>query len=271
MTARFFVDAPLHADTELTLPAGAARHVQVLRLQPGAPLRLFDGSGGEWSATVTHMGRSEVRARVGAHAAVERELARHITLAVGMPANERMDALVEKATELGAAAFVPLMCERAVLRLQGERAARKLAHWRGIAIAACEQSGRTRLPVLAEVAPLGDWLQALGAAPGAAPDAARWVLSAPRAGDPARGPAARRAASAQRQVASLPEALAALAPGAALCVLSGPEGGLSAAEEARALRLGFTPVTLGPRVLRADTAPLAVLAALAALEPGAAP
>lgn len=243
MPHRFFVDSLLRPDTELELPAGPARHVQVLRLQPGAALTLFDGRGGEFAASVMQMGRSEVRVRVGAHDAVDRELARPVTLALGMPANERMDSLIEKATELGAAAIVPLLCERSVLRLQGERALKKLAHWRGIAIAACEQSGRTRLPFLHPVAALPVWLQSLPP-----PDAgARWLLSL---GD-AQPLAVRSAALA--------------GPRSALVVLSGPEGGLTATEQALACRHGFVPVNLGPRVLRADTAPLAVLGALAGL------
>ncbi len=249
MSTRFFVDAPIAADTGMALPAGPARHVQVLRLQPGAPLRLFDGSGGEWDAVVTHMGRSEVRVRIGAHVAIERELARRVVLAIGVPANERMDALVEKATELGAAAIAPLMCERSVLRLQGERAARKLAHWRGVAIAACEQSGRTCIPQLHPVATLADWLRSLPAIGAAARRDARWLLSL------------------EPEAIGIADAIAVLAAArdAPVHVLSGPEGGLSPDEQALAQRAGFTPVGLGPRVLRADTAPLAALAAIGCL------
>jgi len=240
MSARLFVDLPLLTGSDLALPPGPARHVQVLRLQPGAGLTLFDGRGGEFAATVTHMGRSDVRVRVGAHDPVERELTLPVTLAVGMPANDRMDALVEKATELGVAAIVPLTSERSVLRLHAERAEKRLAHWRGVAIAACEQSGRTRVPVLSPVATLAAWLQALPP-PGAG---ARWLLSPGAAG------------------ALMPLAAAQGARREAVLVLSGPEGGLSTDEEALARRFGFTPVGLGARVLRADTAPLAVLACL---------
>ncbi|MEO6032551.1 MAG: 16S rRNA (uracil(1498)-N(3))-methyltransferase, partial [Burkholderiaceae bacterium] len=161
MPPRFFVDSPLQADATFTLPASAARHVQVLRLQPGAALTLFDGSGPEWDASVLRMGRSEVEVRLGACHAVERELARPVTLAWGMPANERMDAVIEKATELGAATLQPLVCERSVLRLSGERALKKRAHWQAVAVAACEQSGRTRVPRVAAVATLTDWLAGL--------------------------------------------------------------------------------------------------------------
>jgi 16S rRNA (uracil1498-N3)-methyltransferase len=238
MTLRLFVDLPLASAAEFALPAPAARHVQVRRLQPGQPLRLFDGRGGEWAATVTHMGRSEVRVAVGAHDAVERELPLAVTLAVGMPANERMDWLVEKATELGAAALQPLQCERSVLRLDGDRAARKVAHWQGVAVAAAEQSGRTRVPAVAPVRTLAAWLAGLPDAPGFT----RLVLSlAP-------------------DTPSLP---AAAVQAQALCLLSGPEGGFDAAELKAARGAGFAPVNLGPRVLRADTAPLAALAWLA--------
>ncbi|HEY0858607.1 MAG TPA: 16S rRNA (uracil(1498)-N(3))-methyltransferase [Albitalea sp.] len=236
MPARLHIDRPLSAGEIFSLPPGAARHVQVLRLQPGAPLTLFDGRDGEWSATVRRMGRSDVEVEVGTHEAVERELPCHVTLALGMPANERMDSLIEKATELGVAAIQPLHCERSVLRLSAERAHKKLEHWRGVAVAASEQSGRTRVPRIAEVMSLPGWLAALADAGGGAQ---RLVLSL-REATPFRPPAA-----LERAV-----------------FLSGPEGGLSSAEEDAARAAGFQPVSLGPRVLRADTAPLAVLAAI---------
>jgi 16S rRNA (uracil1498-N3)-methyltransferase len=240
MTApRIHIDRALAAGDAFELPAAQARHVQVLRLQPGAALLLFDGRGGEWTARVVRMGRSAVDVEVDVHVDVDRELARPVTLALGMPANERMDALVEKATELGVAAIQPLVCERSVLRLHGERALKKRAHWQAVAVAACEQSGRSRVPVVAPVAALADWLAGLPDA-GVASDAGhatRWLLS-PRNAAPLRAP---------------PD-------GSPVVCLSGPEGGLTEAEEGAACARGFTPVSLGPRVLRADTAPLAVLA-----------
>jgi len=243
MPARFFVEQPLLEDSELSLPSGAARHVQVLRLQPGASLTLFDGRGGESAATVAHMGRGEVRVRIGAHDTTDRELARPVTLALGMPANERMDTLIEKATELGVAAIVPLTCERSVLRLQGERAEKRLAHWRGVAIAACEQSGRTRVPALSPACALPAWLQALPTSG----TGARWLLSL---GD----------------APTLAQAAALAGRHDAVLVLSGPEGGLSPTEALLAQHCGFTRVGLGPRVLRADTAPLAVLSYLGLMD-----
>lgn len=239
MPPRFHVDVPLAAQHgSMALPSGAARHVQVLRLQPGAPIVLFDGRGGEWSATIDRIGRQEVQVTLGAFADIDRELPCRVTLAIGMPANDRMDALVEKACELGVAAIHPLVCERSVLRLAGERAERKVAHWAGVAVAACEQSGRTRVPAIAPVRTLPQWLASLPP-PGAQ---GRLLMSL----DGTR---------------PLMEMLAARP--AELVALSGPEGGLSAAEEALARAQGFEPVSLGARVLRADTAPLALLAGVA--------
>ena len=238
MPPRFFVDQALASPGELSLPPACARHVQVLRLQPGAVITLFDGSGDEWQAEVLAMGRSEVRVQLLSRQPAQRELAQDVTLAVVMPANDRMDGLVEKATELGVAGIQPLMGERSVLRLNAERAEKKVAHWRGVAIAACEQSGRSRPPRIAPVRTLAAWLQDLS--PADPLQERRWLLS-PGSAQP----------------------LAAQAAAPRTLVLSGPEGGLSAAEEDAARARGFVAMNLGPRILRADTAPLAVLAWLA--------
>ena len=247
MSARFFADMTLVTGQTVGLPDQTARHVQVLRLQPGDRITLFNnaghglrndqpGSEGEFEATVLRMGRSDVDVVIGAFTATAREAARAVHLVVGMPANERMDWLVEKATELGAASIQPVMSERSVLRLKAERADKKLAHWRGIATAASEQCGRNRLPLIHEIITLADWLKK-----GAAAGDARLLLSLREGTRPLHQ---------------------ATAGSAALTFLSGPEGGLSAAEEAAAMACGFSPVTLGPRVLRAETAPLACLALL---------
>ncbi len=241
--ARLHVELVLREGLEAALPAGAARHVQVLRLQPGAGVTLFDGGGCDWPAEILSIGRSEVRVRVAAPRPVDRELPLAVTLAIGMPANERMDWLVEKATELGVAGIQPLQCERSVLRLDGERAERRRAHWEAVAIAAAEQCGRARVPALRPVRRLADWL----AEPSQAADA-RFVLSL--------------AEGARPFCESLKPALQ---PGSALVLLSGPEGGLTEAEDRAARAAGWQPLTLGPRVLRAETAPLAVLGALTAL------
>ena len=145
------------ADAVVTLPAAAARHVQVLRLQPGDALVVFNGSdGADWPGEIVRMGRREVDVRLGAPLPVDRELACDVTIALGVPANDRMDALVEKAGELGAAAIQPLVCERSVVRLSGERAEAKRAHWQAVATAASEQCGRARVAVVRPVASLAE-------------------------------------------------------------------------------------------------------------------
>ena len=236
---RFYCPTPLLTDALLELPAGAARHVQVLRLQPGDAITLFNGEDNrEFDATVTRMGRSDVQVQVGAPHATTREPARRVHLAVGMPANDRMDWLVEKATELGVASIQPLMTERSVLRLSGERAEKKVTHWQSVAISACEQCGGNRVPTVHPVVTLAQWLKSL---PGASSASQRWLLSL-RAGSVA--------------LHATPFAQEAV-------FLSGPEGGLGATEEELALAQGFAPVSLGPRVLRAETAALAALTTLA--------
>lgn len=233
----------------VTLAAAAARHVQVLRLQPGDALVVFNGSdGADWPGEIVRIGRREVDVRLGAPLPVDRELACDVTIALGVPANDRMDALVEKAGELGAAAIQPLVCERSVVRVAGERAEAKRAHWQAVAAAASEQCGRARVAVVHPVALLPGWLASLPAA-----TEQRIVLSlAPSALDPERAFAggATQPPAGDRQRGAR----------ASVVVLSGPEGGLSAGEESAALARGFVAVGLGTRVLRADTAPLAWLA-----------
>ena len=239
MTARIYTDQTLATGISISLPPVAARHVQVLRFQPGNTLTLFNGQGdieGEFLGTVESMGRSDVQVTVGSFVVTQREANRAIHLAIGMPANERMDWLVEKATELGVASIQPLMTERSVLRLTGERADKKQAHWRGIAVAACEQCGRNRVPLIHGPGSLSDWLKSQGTT-----DDVRLLLSL--------------------QVGTRP-LVKATGGKQAMTFLSGPEGGLSAAEEATALAHGFAPVTLGQRVLRSETAPLACLSYL---------
>ena len=232
--------------------------MQVLRLQPGDALVLFNGDdGADWPAEIVRIGRREIDVRLGAPLSVRRELACEVTLAVGVPANDRMDALVEKASELGAAAIQPLVCERSVVRLSGPRAAAKRAHWQAVATAASEQCGRARVAGVRPVASFSAWLDALAPSD----SERRVVLSlAPSALDPAGalGADALRPSSAEAARSSAGHRRdAGRAP---VIVLSGPEGGLSPAEESAALARGFVAVSLGPRTLRADTAPLALLA-----------
>jgi 16S rRNA (uracil1498-N3)-methyltransferase len=237
---RFFVPTTLTAGAPLDLPAGPARHVQVLRMQPGETITLFNGeTDGEFDATIAHMGRSDVQVLLGAHHATQREPARAVHLVLGMPANDRMDWLVEKAGELGVASIQPLMTERSVLRLSGERAEKKVAHWRSVAVSACEQCGGNRVPRVHAVQTLDAWLKAQAATN----DPTRLLLSLQDGAVPLRNWVGVNAAHPAT-------------------FLSGPEGGLSAQEEAAALASGFKPVTLGPRVLRAETAAIAALMAI---------
>jgi 16S rRNA (uracil1498-N3)-methyltransferase len=233
---RLFVSAPLRADTTLALPESAARHAQVLRLQLGSEVTLFDGRGGEWAARIEAMGKREVTATALQHNVVERELACRVTLALAMPSGERMDFVVEKATELGAARIVPLTAERSVLRLSGERADKRRAHWQAIAVAACEQCGRNRVPEVSAPQPLATWLGTLDQP---ASDEQRWLLGWRNA-----------------QPWSATNA-------SSVITLTGPEGGFTADEEDLAALRGFATISLGSRLLRADTAPLAVMATLA--------
>jgi len=232
---RFFVPGALVAEQSLALPASAARHVQVLRLQPGQEITLFNGEGGQWQARITAMGRSDVQVELLQWQATEREPQRRVHLGLGMPANERMDWLVEKATELGAASLWPLQTAHSVLRLSGERASKKRLHWQAVATAACEQCGGNRLP---EIGPINDL--------------PHWLASAPKA-------PLRCLLSLDAQAPPLDTLLAQASAQAEVVFLSGPEGGLSAGEEAQARAAGFVPVSLGTRVLRAETAALAAL------------
>lgn len=268
------------------LDEGPSRHVQVLRMQPGEALRVFDGLGREWQAEVTEMGRKVVQVRVLHGIDNDRELPVRVTLAVGMTANDRMDALVEKATELGAHAIQPLLCARSVLRLDGERAAKKVAHWQAVAVAASEQCGRSVVPLVLPVVSSVAWLQqaAQMRATGQAELAVR--MTQPASGEgadetaqasnwQARGVLSLRDAAPVGQWldgllaerAPQPVAIKAGATAAARanwCFFSGPEGGLTPEEEELALSGGWQAVSLGRRVLRADTAPLAMLSVIAA-------
>lgn len=224
------------------LPAAAARHAQVIRLQPGDAVVVFDGHGTELAATVERIERRRVVLRLGEPRAALPEPPVEATLAVVVPANDRMDAVIEKATELGAAAVQPLVSQRSVWRLDGARAAQRRAHWQAVAIAASEQCGRARVPQVHEPLALAAWL-----ARDDLPEL-RLVLT-PATATAETGPAPS-------------DPMPALSTGARIVALSGPEGGLTPDEVARARARGFRSWTLGPRVLRADTAPIAWLAHL---------
>ncbi len=239
---RIYVPGPLAVGNEVPLPEQASTHLtRVLRLEEGAALTLFNGAGGEYSATLgaRHGKSGRTTARVVAHDPVERESPLAITLLQGIARGERMDLIVQKATELGVARIVPVLAERSVVRVDAKQRARKQEHWQSISISACEQCGRNRVPAVADPVQLGDAVTQLP------PDAARVLLAVD-------GPT------------SLP-AFAKQSAGQPLAVLIGPEGGLADNELQFALANGFAGCRLGPRILRTETAGLAALAALQAV------
>jgi 16S rRNA (uracil1498-N3)-methyltransferase len=242
---RLFITGPLAQATEITLSAAVAQHViSVLRLRPGAPLTLFDGRGGEWAASLVTTDRRSAQVRVGAFSAVDRESRLQVTLLQGIARGERMDQLVQKATELGVVRIIPVATERSVVQLEGPRAERRSAHWQAVAQSACEQCGRNGVP---EVTTPLDLAAACGSI---ATTALRWLL------DP----------SATQPLVAAAQAVVAPPSGTVeIALLIGPEGGLTDAELAQAARCGFQPMRLGPRVLRTETAGPAALAVLQAV------
>lgn len=247
MPPRFFIESALAAETDMPLPEAVVRHVQVLRLNPGDDITLFDGRGGSHAATLVEIGKRHALARIGSHDPSEAEPPFRVTLAQGLAAGDKMDWLIEKAVELGVAAIQPLQAARSVVRLSAERAQKRHAHWQALIEAACEQCGRNRLPEVAPVANLEAWL-GLQANPATA--LGTRMLVSPRA--------------SQSLVSFATEQRNALLDGG-VTLLIGPEGGLAPDEEAAALRIGFTSVSLGPRILRTETAGLACLATLNAV------
>lgn len=231
---RIFVVGPLQSGKVHSIAGSAANHIlRVLRLGTGAAVTLFDGTGGEFAAHIESVRRDSVLVEVGAHQAIERESPLDLTLAQGVSRGERMDWVIQKATELGVRRIVPLISARSVVRLDPHQAERKLQHWRGIGIAACEQCGRNRLPELLAPLDLPEFLRS------AAAPAELLVLSA----------------DGREQIRTL-------RPCAPTTLLVGPEGGLAPEEQAAARARGFRPISLGPRILRTETAAIAALAAL---------
>jgi len=233
---RIFVPVELAADSEIVLPAQSGEHLtRVLRLEAGAPFTIFNGQGGEYSAVLGARSGKKVLARLGRHDSVERESALAITLLQGVARGERMDLIVQKATELGVSRIVPVLAERSVVKVDEKQRERKLEHWRSIAISACEQCGRNRMPEVRAPAALGDAIAAL-------PAGGLRCLLAVDGG----------------------ESLASAAPGAGpgLALLIGPEGGLADNERRFAGVHGFAAYRLGPRILRTETAGLAALTTL---------
>ena len=239
---RFFVGGPLATDEVVALPDDVTRHVQVLRLAPGDAIALFNGAGGEYAAEIASVEKRSATVRVGARRDVDAEPPYRLTLVQGIAGSDKMDWLIEKAVELGATGIVPLQTARGVVRLSGDRALRRHAHWQRLVQAACEQCGRNRVPEVAPSREFRTWLDALPPTPAGGE---LRVLLSPRASVP---------------FGALPET----APPGEVTLLIGPEGGLSPDEEDAARSHGFVAVGLGPRVLRTETAGIAVLAALAA-------
>ena len=237
MLPRFYVAAGLAPGASVELPPEAAHHaMRVLRLDEGASVVLFDGRGGEWRARLQRAGRT-TRAVLDAFDAEEREAPLAVTLVQGLPAADKMDWIVQKSTELGVAAIQPVAARRSVVRLSGERLERRGQHWQQVAVAACEQCGRNRVP---EVAPLVDLPHYLGMA---APQGEARLLLMP---------------GAETSLSRMEK------PTGGVTLMIGPEGGFEDGEARAALAAGFAPVSLGPRVLRTETAGLAMLAALMA-------
>ena len=238
-TIRIHVDTPLASGRDVTLPTQAGEHVaRVLRLEVGAPVVLFSGNDGmEYDATLVGVGKRDVVAAVGEGRTVDNESPLALTLAQGVARGEKMDLIVQKATELGIARIVPILTERSEVKLDAARAEKRLAHWRAVAASACEQSGRARVPTIDPALPLSAWLASLG--DGGAP-----------------------------RLALLPEGTRrpnelALTDAAILAI--GPEGGFGERDRAALASAGFLGLKLGPRILRTETAGLAAIAALQAL------
>ena len=232
---RFYCPQPLAAGAIVDLPEALAHHLHVVRMQPGEALTLFDGRGGQYRASLRDIGKKRASAQVEAHEARDVELPYAVTLAQGLPEGTKMDWIVEKAVELGVAAIVPLAAQRSVVRLSAERAEKRHLHWQGVIVAASEQCGRNCLAQLAPVIEVRRWLEQPGAQPR--------ILFSPRA---------------TQSLAQWARAT----PAQAVTVLVGPEGGFSAEEEQFAVDRGAVALSLGPRVLRTETAGLAAVAAI---------
>jgi 16S rRNA (uracil1498-N3)-methyltransferase len=235
MAPRFYLDAPLRAGSVCTLSEDAAHHaIHVLRLHEGEEVTLFNGRGGEYAARIASIQRLRISIDLLEHRQVERESPLRVTLVQGVSAGEKMDSTVRKAVELGVAEIQPLLATRSVARPKGERADSRRAHWQKVVIAACEQCGRNRIPAVQPLTSVEDY----------EPGEGMKVLLSPQA---------------------KPKFSEAIKDSTAFILAAGPEAGFTAQEEAAFVAAGFEPVSLGPRVLRTETASVAALAALNAL------
>ncbi|WP_439133107.1 16S rRNA (uracil(1498)-N(3))-methyltransferase [Pseudomaricurvus sp.] len=230
---RIYTEQPLQVDSDIELDDNASRHVgKVLRMQAGRELVLFNGQGGEYTATISDVGKKKVRVSIASFDDVERESPLPIHLGIGISRGERMDWVLQKVTELGAARITPLFTERTEVKLTGPRLEKKQQHWQQILISACEQCQRNTLPQLQTAQRFEDWLPSVT-------EASRFVLH-------------------HRTDTSLAKS----DKPTSVALLIGPEGGLSAAEIQRAQQQEFLPLALGPRVFRTETAPIAAISVL---------
>ena len=238
---RFYCPGPLVSSGVIDLPANAARHAnRVLRLRVGDELVLFDGAGGEYVARIERIERDRVTADVIAWRDVDCESPLAITLVQALQAGEKMDLTVQKAVELGVAKIVPVSSRRGVVKLDGERAARRVVHWQAVAASACEQCGRNQLPTVGDIVPLGRWLAQTPVS-----NALRLML----------------VPTATQTLAEIRAPVA----GESVELLIGAEGGLAPDEIEAAAAAGYVGVRLGPRILRTETAGMAALAVIQCL------
>ncbi len=234
---RFYCREALSPGAHVELPEPVARHaVRVLRLPPGAQMVLFDGRGGEYPARIERIERDRVMVVLAEWCDIERESPLSVTLVQALQAGDKMDFTIQKAVELGVRDIVPVESRRSVLKLAGERAAKRVAHWQGVSASACEQCGRNQVPMVAPIEKLDHWLSRPS-------DGVLRLMLAPEA----------------------TETLADIPPATQVQLLIGAEGGLDPQEMVAAQQVGFRGVRLGPRVLRTETAGLAALAVLQAL------
>ncbi|WP_151637217.1 16S rRNA (uracil(1498)-N(3))-methyltransferase [Noviherbaspirillum aerium] len=235
---RFFLSQPLAIGGLVELPDSISHHVHVLRLEAGDMVTLFNGEGGEYTATISSIEKRRTLAEVKTFSPRESELPYAVTLAQGLPEGSKMDWIVEKAVELGATAIQPIAAQRSVVRLNAERAEKKLLHWRGIIEAAAEQCGRNRVPHMCAPVSFSDWV--------GRQDLHQRILLSPRAGQSLSDWARHH-------------------PPQAVSLMVGPEGGFTEQEESIAADHGVLLLSIGKRVLRTETAGLAALAGINAL------
>ncbi|MCZ4053850.1 16S rRNA (uracil(1498)-N(3))-methyltransferase [Oxalobacter sp. OxGP1] len=235
---RLFCDFPLAIGENIELPKDAARHIMVLRLSAGDTLTLFNGLGGEYQARITRIDRQRVTTEIVSHSSREAELPYRITLAQGIPEATKMDWIIEKSVELGVSDIIPLAAQRSVVRLNNDRAEKRLSRWQAIAISAAQQCGRNRLPHIASPVGTGEYLRQTTPSPR--------ILFSPRATE----------ALSEWARHQKPQNIT---------LLIGPEGGFSPEEENMAEQQGVTFLSMGPRILRTETAGLAAVAAINAL------